>query len=56
MTNVVPMYRKNNNNCRVATTTAYTSNSENTVACLVSGEGLLHVCISSNNMYCPSIN
>ena len=43
------IYRKNKN-CRVAMTTTYTNtsyNSENMVACLVSGEGLLHACISS---------
>ena len=43
------IYKKNNNR-RVAMTTTYRStscNSENLVACLVSGEGLLHACISS---------
>ena len=45
------IYRKNKN-CRVAMTTTYTNNScnsENVVACLVSGEGLLHTCISSKD-------
>ena len=43
------IYRKKNN-CRVAMITTYTHtscNSENIVACIVGGEGLLHACISS---------
>ena len=43
------IYRENKN-CRIALTTTYTNtsrNSENIVACLVSGEGLLRACISS---------
>ena len=41
------IYRKNNN-CRVAMTTylCTSCNSKNIVACLVSGEGLVHACIS----------
>ena len=44
-----------NKNCRVAMTTTYENtscNSENIVTCLVSGEGLLHACISSRLSNC----
>ena len=48
-----------NKNCRVAMTTTYENtscNSENIVACLVSGEGLLHACISSRLSNCEIEN